>query len=940
MPIPNCEELEIAIVCALGLEYDAVCLLFDEVWDYHGSRQKYKVGCIGGQKVVLAVLSRTGKASAASVATMIYVDFPKIQLAFLVGVCGGVPRPGDPEQEILLGDVVVSKAIFQYDFGKQYPHHLSTNEGSENYIPLSENHIRTQLATLETYDGRDRIQKSTAKNLKDLQAKAAKEGRGQRYIYLGAANDKLFKSHYRHKHRGIQSPECKTCDNEPDWVCVGALRSTCEILNCLDEEQLISRKRLEKMQRLVEASKNVEDYEPAIHIGLVGSGDTVIKSGEHRDAWAKSNNIIAFEMEGAGISEIIQCIIVKGVCDYADAHKSNGWQNFAAAAAASVFKAMLKHFPLYKHPMDVRSEFQPLQPSQPSQPSQSSQSTPSSQSSQSGSAPSSTYSSVSNGTRNKWAKNLQKKLPQLAQNIATDLKKELRWVPYLSAAPSAIAVMAICSVAGPSTSSIKIDIRPAQINGFIAKPSQYLGANLQECSDLGKKAFRQAKRGMKNLQYRAGFVAWKTGPLAQVLLVQSDSEPDFDNLEEFMKDLVNGAVICQSEATLMKDKFQSLLDLVTELKRATVDALNENIQQMEDEEKERNEYDCRLQQAEDECDCRLQQAKEEKAIMAVELEEANANLKAAQCETMKLLKENSNEKIQARISEVNATLHKTEKQGSWFAFGSYFQSPKSSKTRDQITEKLRSELEELKIKYRNNDEKTAIEKLDTCQIMVQMAQDRLRVSEENYNYAALEKNKFTSTKALGTASEDLKKLSNNDLDLGEIRLFLLRSIRVLRELNKYIEKISNFFIKMYNYVEGTMGRLKEFKQETEDIMKKANSRTEEENDQYKNFATMAALELQGRFALINNIAGVYAELSEKYIMPGITEMQGLTYGDDEDHKAEKVDAIREWGEKAVADIEALVSVTNSRIEDAVFKKIESLARRQISSGKFNDPNDS
>ncbi|OAQ59479.1 hypothetical protein VFPPC_10536 [Pochonia chlamydosporia 170] len=51
-------------------------------------------------------------------------------------------------------------------------------------------------------------------------------------------------------------------------------------------------------------------------------------------------------MEGAGVwDELPSCMIIKGVCDYADSHKSKGWQRYAAATAASTAKALLgKYF--------------------------------------------------------------------------------------------------------------------------------------------------------------------------------------------------------------------------------------------------------------------------------------------------------------------------------------------------------------------------------------------------------------------------------------------------------------------------------------------------------------------------------------------------------------------------------------------------------------------
>jgi nucleoside phosphorylase len=83
-------------------------------------------------------------------------------------------------------------------------------------------------------------------------------------------------------------------------------------------------------------------YEPKVHFGLVASGDIVKKCGEDRDQIAAKEQVIAFEMEGAGVSETLPCLIVKGVCDYADSHKSKRWQNYAAVSAAACMKAFLE----------------------------------------------------------------------------------------------------------------------------------------------------------------------------------------------------------------------------------------------------------------------------------------------------------------------------------------------------------------------------------------------------------------------------------------------------------------------------------------------------------------------------------------------------------------------------------------------------------------------
>jgi hypothetical protein len=50
---------------------------------------------------------------------------------------------------------------------------------------------------------------------------------------------------------------------------------------------------------------------------------------------------ICFEMEAAGIMDQIPCLVVRGICDYADSHKQDDWHYYAAAVAAAYCKALL-----------------------------------------------------------------------------------------------------------------------------------------------------------------------------------------------------------------------------------------------------------------------------------------------------------------------------------------------------------------------------------------------------------------------------------------------------------------------------------------------------------------------------------------------------------------------------------------------------------------------
>ncbi len=51
-------------------------------------------------------------------------------------------------------------------------------------------------------------------------------------------------------------------------------------------------------------------------------------------------------MEAAGLMPDFPCIVVRGVCDYADSHKNKQWQGYAALAAALYVKELLEYVPV------------------------------------------------------------------------------------------------------------------------------------------------------------------------------------------------------------------------------------------------------------------------------------------------------------------------------------------------------------------------------------------------------------------------------------------------------------------------------------------------------------------------------------------------------------------------------------------------------------------
>ncbi|KAL6800429.1 nucleoside phosphorylase domain-containing protein [Trichoderma sp. SZMC 28012] len=331
------DQFHIAIICALPREADAVNLLFDEFWDddgdpfgrANGDTNSYSTGRIGKHNVVLAILPGMGTNNAASATASLRSSYSNLKLALLVGICGGMPRIED--EDVFLGDVVVSKAIVQYDFGRQYPGGFEIKNTIENSLGRANKDIRGLLAIFETERMREWLMTKSAGYLKQLQETARRKRRRAKYQNPGAIQNKLFLQDYIHQH---QLEQCETCSNAESFgeICESASKASCADLGC-DETQLVQR----DVSFLDDGGFN-------IFIGRIGSGNTVMKSGRDRDRIAARHNLIAFEMEGAGAWDEVPCLVVKGVCDYADSHKNKQWQDFAAATGACVMKAILDRY--------------------------------------------------------------------------------------------------------------------------------------------------------------------------------------------------------------------------------------------------------------------------------------------------------------------------------------------------------------------------------------------------------------------------------------------------------------------------------------------------------------------------------------------------------------------------------------------------------------------
>ncbi|KXT11684.1 hypothetical protein AC579_6485 [Pseudocercospora musae] len=92
-----------------------------------------------------------------------------------------------------------------------------------------------------------------------------------------------------------------------------------------------------------------EERDLQILFGRVATSDAVLKSAERRDRMIEQDKVIGFEMESAGMWDQLPTVLVKSVCDFANAQKSKEWQPFAALTAAATTQAMVRRWTFQVH---------------------------------------------------------------------------------------------------------------------------------------------------------------------------------------------------------------------------------------------------------------------------------------------------------------------------------------------------------------------------------------------------------------------------------------------------------------------------------------------------------------------------------------------------------------------------------------------------------------
>ncbi|KAI1487019.1 nucleoside phosphorylase domain-containing protein [Biscogniauxia mediterranea] len=312
-------------VCALPKEQTAATAMLDEIHDSlptpPSDDNTYTLGSIGDHNIVIACLpkGKIGISSAATVAARMIDTFPSIRFGLMVGIGGGVPHRG----RVRLGDVVVSvpidryPGVVQWDMGKAEQGNVFRRTGALNNPPMLLLSAITKLETQYEIDG-SRIPEYLDA-LRDKWPLLA-----PKYLRSESLEDVLFKANYNHRNRsdddnerGDTAPEHSdgSQDNEED---------TCKYC---DKTQVIKRK----------------PRDMRVHYGLIASGNQVIKDAVLRETVNRNlgGNVLCVEMEAAGLMDNFPCLVIRGICDYADSHKNEAWQEHAAAVAAAFAKELL-----------------------------------------------------------------------------------------------------------------------------------------------------------------------------------------------------------------------------------------------------------------------------------------------------------------------------------------------------------------------------------------------------------------------------------------------------------------------------------------------------------------------------------------------------------------------------------------------------------------------
>lgn len=298
---PQHANFTIGWICVLQKEYRAALAILDETYDNvalargEGDRNNYVLGRVGEHYIVINLPPSGwhGRIRASTIAHDMRSSFPRMRFVLIVGIAGGAPSP---KEDVRLGDVVLGTQVVPWNTGK-WTQHGFQRTGMPRAPP------RELLEAITFLD--QRFWSSGELLLSEsIEGIASKAPNGA--AFLRPTKDRLYKPGFAH---------------------------TESVCDCLKTES-------ELREQL--SSRDSRDGEPVrVFQGAIGSDDVVMKNAQTRDVVTRRENILCFEMEADGVMDIMPCLPVRGISDYADEHKNNEWHLYAALAAATCARELL-----------------------------------------------------------------------------------------------------------------------------------------------------------------------------------------------------------------------------------------------------------------------------------------------------------------------------------------------------------------------------------------------------------------------------------------------------------------------------------------------------------------------------------------------------------------------------------------------------------------------
>jgi nucleoside phosphorylase len=317
------KQYTVAWIAALEHELAAATAVLDEEHDTPANFKRpprdhnaYTWGRIGDHNVVIASLSagQYGTTAAALTAEALLSSLPHIRFGLMVGIGAGVSQVERGGADVRLGDIIVSQphetsgGVVQYDLFK------AKQEGGllTGHLAMPPEVLLKALTKLKAkHQLRDSVVPSilddTLKRFPKMRGKSTKD---PGYTYPGAEKDRIFVPSSQH----VGGADCSACP-QADAIARDERNST----------------------------------DPEIHYGVIASGNTLVKDAHEREFILQRlpenvrSKCLCIEMEAAGLMNTFPCVVIRGICDYADSHKNDVWQKYAAATAAAFGKELLSY---------------------------------------------------------------------------------------------------------------------------------------------------------------------------------------------------------------------------------------------------------------------------------------------------------------------------------------------------------------------------------------------------------------------------------------------------------------------------------------------------------------------------------------------------------------------------------------------------------------------